>query len=105
MKLKQLVLNEPHYNNNTKLPLRQYCIKNHTFKGKHRESTIKGPPDMPNQGTELYERVQYHATNFIKKKKDESLWSSPWCLIRTHHNYPLYYLINHSHNQLSRTPT
>ena len=21
--------------------------------------------------------------------KDESLWSSQWCLIRTHHNYPL----------------
>ena len=21
--------------------------------------------------------------------KDESLWSSHWCLIRTHHNYPL----------------
>ena len=21
--------------------------------------------------------------------KDESLWSSLWCLIRTHHNYPL----------------
>ena len=20
--------------------------------------------------------------------KDESLWSSQWCLIRTHHNYP-----------------
>ena len=54
-----------------------WSIKNHTFKGKHRESTIKGPPDMPNQGTELYERVQYYATNLIKKKKDEGLWSSP----------------------------
>ena len=28
-----------------------------------------GPPDMPNQGTELYERVQHHATNFMKKEK------------------------------------
>ena len=24
--------------------------------------------------------------------KDESLWSSQWCLIRTHHNYPLTFL-------------
>ena len=26
----------------------------------------------------LYERVQYHATDFMKKKKDESRWSSPY---------------------------
>ena len=63
------MLNEPHYDDNNKLPYRQNCIENHTFKGKHRESTITGPPDMPNQGTELYERVQHHATNFMKKEK------------------------------------
>ena len=26
-----------------------------------------------------------------KKDKDKSLWSSNWCLMRTHHNYPQNY--------------
>ena len=34
---------------------------------------------------------QYHySTTYISK--DESLWSSQKCLIRTHHNYPLPFL-------------
>ena len=35
---------------------------------------------------------QYHySTTYLSK--DESIWSSQWCLIRTHHNYPLTFLI------------
>ena len=31
---------------------------------------------------------QYHSKKPLSPK-DENLWNSHWCLIRTHHNYPL----------------
>ena len=34
---------------------------------------------------------QYHFST-PNLSKDESLWSSQWCFIRTHHNYPLTFL-------------
>ena len=46
-----------------------------------------GPPDILYQGTELYEKWNNEATILVKK--DESLGSFQWCLIRTPHNYPL----------------
>ena len=39
-------------------------------------------------GTEIYESWTTLLLN-PTLLKDESLWSSHWCLIRTHHNYPL----------------
>ena len=38
-------------------------------------------------GTEIYESWTTLLLN-PTLLKDESLWSSHWCLIRTHHNYP-----------------
>ena len=48
------------------ITIKAILLKNHTLKGKHRESTRMGPPDMPDQGAELYEKEQYHATNTKK---------------------------------------
>ena len=31
---------------------------------------------------------QCYYPHTLHKIKDESLWNSHWCLIRTHHNYP-----------------
>ena len=51
------------------------------------EDQPTGTAGIPYQGTELYESWTTLLLNPIYVK-DKSLWSSQWCLIRTHHNYP-----------------
>ena len=34
-------------------------------------------------------KVEHYHSKKTLSPKDENLWNSHWCLIRTHHNYPL----------------
>ena len=57
--------------------------------------TDLGPPvHFPQHNTHVNIDVkegQYHYST-PNLSKDESLWSSQWCFIRTHHKYPLTFL-------------
>ena len=47
---------------------------------------------------------QYHSKTLLNFK-DENLWNSHWCLIRTHHNYPLQkYIFLHIYQKLPIGP-
>ena len=59
-------------------------VKNHTLRGKNRGSTLRDRRHSIPRYWILW-KLDNITTQQYLKKKDKSLWSSYWCLIRTHH--------------------